>query len=259
VHPYFDRCPLRLPLPSCVFVARVLTNQFLLLGLHGQHRQADGQAGLHLEVDVAELGVPVRVLVALPGLGVGLQAVLQRVQDLGDPHMTDRVPGLGEGASQVAHGLGGPQQRGLGVATRDGIDEGLEGIHQSGVKRTAFLRPPPGRRERWGAIRVRGFGKLGNRLQHGWGGQPCRTGRCAYPSPPERFGLSTHYQAALPLIEVGPKIGELLSQHCLVDGHFRSLRHDTLTLTVNLILKRALSRTSSAVGFGRDRRCSGRA
>jgi hypothetical protein len=46
----------------------------LFLGVHADDRLAVGLMLLDLLVDVAELGIPIRVLCALQGLGGGLQA-----------------------------------------------------------------------------------------------------------------------------------------------------------------------------------------
>src|SRR5439155_21077268 len=59
------------PVPARVLE---LPDQFLLLGVHADHRVAAVLMGLDLPADVAELRVPVRVPRALESLGVALQA-----------------------------------------------------------------------------------------------------------------------------------------------------------------------------------------
>ena len=54
--------------------------RFLLLAVHAEHRHPGGQGRGDGVVDVAELGIAVRVLGAFQGLGVGLQAVAGLVQ-----------------------------------------------------------------------------------------------------------------------------------------------------------------------------------
>jgi hypothetical protein len=51
-----------------------LADQFLLLGVHADHRRPDRQVLDDSSVEVAELGVPVDVLATLGDLSVGLQA-----------------------------------------------------------------------------------------------------------------------------------------------------------------------------------------
>jgi hypothetical protein len=65
------RLALRLPLPAAVLVR---ADQLLLLRVHADHRVPGRLVVLGLLVEVAELCVPVGVLLALEGLGVGLQA-----------------------------------------------------------------------------------------------------------------------------------------------------------------------------------------
>jgi len=49
-------------------------DQFLLLGVHADHRRPDRQVFDDSGVEVAELGVPVDVLATFGDLSVGLQA-----------------------------------------------------------------------------------------------------------------------------------------------------------------------------------------
>ena len=51
-----------------------LADQFLLLGVHADHRRPDRQVLDDSSVEVAELGVPVDVLATLGDLSVGPQA-----------------------------------------------------------------------------------------------------------------------------------------------------------------------------------------
>ena len=75
---------------SCAAVL-VGADQFLLLGVHADHRVTRGQVLAGLVVDVGELGVAVGVLAALDGLGVGLQAETLFAQQPG--HGVRRRPG----------------------------------------------------------------------------------------------------------------------------------------------------------------------
>jgi len=62
----------------------VLADEFLFLAVDADHRHPGGQGGGDGVVDVAELGIAIRVAAALQGLGVGLQAVAGLVQQ--PPH-----------------------------------------------------------------------------------------------------------------------------------------------------------------------------
>lgn len=61
----------------------------LLLGVHADHRLASGQVRGGLVVEVGELLIPVRMLAALHGLGVGLEAETLGPQQLGDRLLAD--------------------------------------------------------------------------------------------------------------------------------------------------------------------------
>jgi hypothetical protein len=63
----------------------------LFLGVHADHRVACSLEVLGLLVDVAELGIPVRMLPALNGLGVCLQAEVLLAQQITDRVGTDPV------------------------------------------------------------------------------------------------------------------------------------------------------------------------
>lgn len=64
-----------------------------------------------LLVEVAELGIPVRVLAALDRLGFNLQAEAFRPQQIGNGVGTDAVPGPGQLPRERAGGLHRPPQR----------------------------------------------------------------------------------------------------------------------------------------------------
>src|SRR5438132_14213422 len=73
------------------YVVAVIADQYLFLGVDGDHRLPFGQRRGHLGVDVAELRIPVGVAVALGGLAVALQTVTRLVEQVGDQGATDLV------------------------------------------------------------------------------------------------------------------------------------------------------------------------
>src|SRR5260370_34804322 len=101
------------------FPARVLelADQFLLLGVDADHRVGGVLMGLDLPADVAELRVPVRVPLALDGLGVALQAEPLRPQQVTHAVGADPVALAGALARPVAGGLASPAPR-LALGTR---------------------------------------------------------------------------------------------------------------------------------------------
>jgi hypothetical protein len=76
------------------------TDQLLLLGIHADHRVTGRLVALDVLIDVAELPVAVRVLLALNGLGVGLQTEPLRTQQVRDGVSADPVPLGGQLAGQ---------------------------------------------------------------------------------------------------------------------------------------------------------------
>ena len=80
VDPDPDRFAAGLPVLAIVLVSRGFADQLLFLGVDADHRVTGLKVAAHRVVDVRELAVTVGMLVALGGLGVGLQAVPGPVQ-----------------------------------------------------------------------------------------------------------------------------------------------------------------------------------
>lgn len=81
-----DRVTLPAPLPTGV---RQLAEHLLLLRVHADDGLVVGLVSFDLLVDVAKLGVPVRVLLALQGLGLGLEAESVVLQQPAHRHRRD--------------------------------------------------------------------------------------------------------------------------------------------------------------------------
>jgi hypothetical protein len=79
MHPNLSRIPLWSPLPSSVLE---LSQQFLLPGVNRYHRLAEGDVAPNLVINVLELSIAVRVRASFLGLPIGLQAVIQLMQQL---------------------------------------------------------------------------------------------------------------------------------------------------------------------------------
>src|SRR6202040_3081461 len=82
------RLALRPPLPAAILE---VTDQLLLLGIDGNDRLLPDQCCLDQIIDVAKLGVSVRMAVAFSGLAIGLQAEVQLVQQLTNHGTADRM------------------------------------------------------------------------------------------------------------------------------------------------------------------------
>jgi hypothetical protein len=89
----------------------IMAGQLLLLGVHADHRLAGITVLLDPLVEVTELGVPVRDLIALDGLGVALQAEAFLPQQVSHRVGARPVTLPGELARQCPQRLGRPPQR----------------------------------------------------------------------------------------------------------------------------------------------------
>src|ERR1700720_660361 len=72
-------------------VVAEIPDQFLFLGVDGDHRLLFSQSGGYLAVDIAELRIPVGVAVALRGLAVALQTVTCLIEQVADQGAADFV------------------------------------------------------------------------------------------------------------------------------------------------------------------------
>jgi hypothetical protein len=89
----------------------IIADQFLLLGVHADHRLASITVLPDPLVEVTELRVPVRDLVALDGLGVALQAEAFLPQQVSHRVGAGAATLPGELARQRPQRLGRPPQR----------------------------------------------------------------------------------------------------------------------------------------------------
>jgi hypothetical protein len=89
VNPHLFRVALRPPFPAAVLE---IADQFLLLGINRDDRLLGFERGLRQSIDVSKLRIPIRMAIALSGLAVGLQAEMQRLQQLADDCVADLVP-----------------------------------------------------------------------------------------------------------------------------------------------------------------------
>ena len=112
-------------------------DQFFLLGVDRDRRFARRQRVLHLFVDVLELGVAVGMVRPLAGLPIGLQAVSEVAQKIGDHVVRDAMPETSKLGRQIAQALGGPPQRRHRIAACRRLHQGSEiaeqrriGVHE---------------------------------------------------------------------------------------------------------------------------------
>src|SRR5271166_6000545 len=107
-------------------VVAEIPDQFLFLGVDGDHRLLFSQSGGHLAVDVAELRIPVGVVVAFRGLAVALQTVPRLIEQVADQGTADFVTLRLQRLRQTAHTLAGPPQRRFRIPAGRRLDQGFE-------------------------------------------------------------------------------------------------------------------------------------
>jgi len=126
-----------------VIAARVLeiADQFLLLGIDGDHRLIGGLEGHRLCVDVLELAVAVGMVAPFLGLSIDLPAVLEFAQQLGDAAWVDRVPHCAQRFRKFGVAFRHPQQRPHRIAHRRRLEQPAQILQQRRVRRRQG--PPP--------------------------------------------------------------------------------------------------------------------
>jgi hypothetical protein len=137
-----------------------VANQHLFLGIDRDRWLAGPPEAGDTGIDMLELGVAVRVLAALAGLGVGLQAEAHVLQQPPDHGVVDTIASLRQLARQMPLAAAHPQQRRLRVAAnrrRDQLRQRLEqaGLLDHGRLAAATAAPHPADRPgRRGAVEV---------------------------------------------------------------------------------------------------------
>src|ERR1700751_3151326 len=122
-------------------VVAEIPDQFLFLGVDGDHRLLFSQRGGHLGIDVAELRIPVGVAVAFRGLAVALQTVTRLIEQVADQGAADLVTLRFQRLRQTAHALAGPAQRRLRIPAGRRFDQGFEIGKQRRVLENRRLTP----------------------------------------------------------------------------------------------------------------------
>ena len=167
--------------------------------------------GLDLLIDVPELRVPVRVPLALDGLGVALQAEPLLPEQVTDRVSTDPVALAGQFPRQLAGRLRGPPQRRHRVTPLLRLDQGQQRRAQPRVQVGCPLASPA-----WPSCPAQ---RLVTRLQlidsqgHRGLADPGGPGHRPDPAVSQRAGLGPHQQPPLPLIQMREDRLELRRQH----------------------------------------------
>ena len=193
LHPL--RVSARPPLAAAVLV---LPDEFLLLSVHADHRLPRRLMLAHLVVDIAELGVAVRVLGALDLLGRGLQAVAGVVDGRRTSHSLHRCPRPVSAADSCRVDLIVHRSGDSGSPRVSGSTRRSSAAVSSASTVSARLRPAPARRTRPESVAPL------SSCPHPESPSTCRPGRARHhrdPAPPGLTRLHRHPQPALPLIQ----------------------------------------------------------
>src|SRR5712692_8279746 len=194
----------RSPLTALV---RVIPNQLLLLRVHGDDRSARGHRPAYVIVDVLELRVAVWMIRSFFGLPVPLEAVVHLSEELRDLLMADRMVLAREFCRQRPRALAGPAQRGLRVAPRQRLHQGLQRPRQLGVAHQELVASTPGTPDTSGRDRV--FLQLADALHDSDAGQS--TGAADLRDAPiaGMHGLVRRHHSPAALIQMPPDSREL--------------------------------------------------
>ena len=123
-------------------------DQFLLPGIHRDHRLTALLKTLHRHVDVLELSVAVRIRGAFLGLAVTLQAIPGGLQKTANRPRADGMRLAGQLPGQLGRALACPAQRRARVSSIHRLHQSLQCLPHPGSDSVSALRPPPGRRTR---------------------------------------------------------------------------------------------------------------
>jgi len=163
-----------------------------------------------LLVEVAELGVPVRVLFALQGLGIRLQTEAGPAQEVSDGVGAHAVALPGQRRGQRTGGLGRPPQRRHRVPPLLRLHQGQQRRQQSRVQISGTLAPAAGPAH--SQQRFLATFQLPHALGDRHHPRPGRPGHQPDPAVADRPRLRAHHQPALTLVQVRKHRTELHRQ-----------------------------------------------
>src|SRR3954467_15281807 len=125
------------------FLATVLeiADQFLLLGVDGNHRITNRLVLRRPASDLGELGVPVRM--AFPGLAGRLETVAKVGEKVTDTPLADLMAPLGQFLRQPRRALARPAQRRLRIASGGRLNQGIKVAQKGRILVGQFLPPAP--------------------------------------------------------------------------------------------------------------------
>jgi hypothetical protein len=157
---------------------------------------------LDLLVEVAELGIPVGVLGALEGLGVGLEAEAVLPQQLGDRRRRDQMSLPCELVCQVPQRLGRPPQRRHRIAALVRLDQREQGWEEVGVLLGGCLAAPTRSADAAGRERLLAGFQLKDTLADGRLADASHLRDRPHAAMPQQPRLDRQRQALLALVQM---------------------------------------------------------
>jgi hypothetical protein len=219
-----DRPPARFVLsPHCLEIP----DQLALLGVYGYHGLLRGERGACRLADMPKLRVAVRMILALPRLGVRVQPEPEPSQELPGRPVRDLMPGRLKRIGNVLQALRAPPQRRARIATRIRIDQRLKRPEQLRI-RVRQPRTPCTRTTHPPRIQPRSVPQLHDPTPHSVLADPRRTHHRRDPAWPARPSLGRRPQPALALIQLRAQPCKTLRNLRFID-HALAIRHHTPT------------------------------
>jgi hypothetical protein len=139
MHLDFDRLTGLLPFPPRILAD---ADQFLLLGIDRDNRLARFERSPNTGIDLDKLRITIRMVAPFKRLGVGLQAVALRFEQLSHGNVTDLMPLASQFVGQFPQTLAGPAQRRLRVTACHRINQQFEVGQQGGIRLRKLLPAP---------------------------------------------------------------------------------------------------------------------
>ena len=135
---HLDRLPLGMPFVPRIFA---IPDPCLFLGVHRYHRLPAFLERPDLLVDMLELRIAIGMRAAFRCFPIGLQTLVQLVEQPSDGVVTHVVPLVPQCLGQMPGALAGPQQRRLWVPTGRSLQQGWQ-ILEQGVILLGHTVPP---------------------------------------------------------------------------------------------------------------------
>lgn len=111
----------------------VVADEFFLFGVHRNHGKTLRQAFFDRCIDVLELRIAIRVVCALLGLPIALQAIVKTVKNLSDLRMADPVVVSAKLPGNRPRAFTNPSQGRLRIASRLAINHLLQVLQEARV------------------------------------------------------------------------------------------------------------------------------